>query len=157
MPNIDSPKKYHEEVSSAGLFETSLSDADLKKLIDSVPTPLRGVCPISLSTNLPCNALRCQLEKLCDTHQAEMGEGCYLNPSIGGQAGGCLFKHLLRSCPDEVQGCKCSYKSDSTDSRRKKGHDQRRVHENSEGCKKPEWNGRLAVAKLIDAHREGRY
>ncbi len=67
----------------------------------------------------------------------------------------CPFVHELRTCADEIQGLTCDYTQIKEVSLKKKGHMNKRVHK--DGCSKDDWNSREIVAKLVLAHREGRY
>ncbi|KAE9376620.1 hypothetical protein N431DRAFT_331202, partial [Stipitochalara longipes BDJ] len=125
-------------------------DEAVKEVIVKLPAQFFGVCPNSLSTPGPCPLIHCRLQPLCDDFNDENGLGC--------QNRFCQCAHIYRSCTEELDGVGCSYMSITEKSPRRKAHFIKRAHPcGNLAITKKEWQMRVAIAELRDAHKAQRY
>lgn len=105
----------------------------------SVPT----LCPPQVRALL----VHCRLQPLCEAFNDENGPGCNNRA--------CKFAHIYRTCTESLDGVECSYMQVKEGSEKKKAHLAKRVH--PDAVPKKDWQMRIDIAGLRDAHKEMRY
>jgi len=126
------------------------TDEAIKEVVVKLPATYFGVCPNSLSAPGPCPLVHCRLQPLCEAFNDENGRGCNNRA--------CAFAHIYRTCTEMLDGVKCSYMQVKEKSEKKKAHLAKRVHpEGPSAVPKKDWQMRVAIAGLRDAHKEMRY
>jgi hypothetical protein len=123
------------------------TDEAIKEVVVKLPAIYFGVCPNSLSTPGPCPLVHCRLQPLCEAFNDENGSGCNNRA--------CNFAHIYRTCTECLDGVECSYMQVKEASEKKKAHLAKRVHPNA--VPKKDWQMRVDIAGLRDAHKEMRY
>jgi len=123
---------------------------EFKEVIVTLPANFFGVCPNSLSTPGPCPLLFCRLQALCEDFNDENGPGC------GNRS--CQQAHIYRSCTDELNGVECAYTKVPETSLKRKAHFTKRAHSHADSSTtKKEWQMRVAISELREAHMAQRY
>lgn len=148
-------------------------------MIDSLPEPLRNICPISVSSSSLCTVPGCKLPKVCEEFNDESvgGEGCK-------KGEGCDKVHVHRTCEQDVNGAElgCRVWIDVRNARRNMGtqalghgsggsgsgsgsgdremerkvlHVSKRVHR--ENSSEEENRARLLLWQLCEVHRLGKW
>ncbi|EKD13185.1 uncharacterized protein L3040_002987 [Drepanopeziza brunnea f. sp. 'multigermtubi'] len=157
------------QVPHPGLFVPYTAPISPSAVLDLLPARWRGVCPHSMlsnSTGCPLKA-RCRLLHLCEAYSNPHGSGCYY------VWGNCPFLHEFKVCSDAIaapHGCPLE---ETLVPRRSKEHYKHASQEEEEftkartlhmrstvhrsGVGREEWNLRVVVASLREAHDAGIY
>jgi hypothetical protein len=150
------PEKADKEATptneAAAFIELQVEPADkaAKEVIVKLPAHYFGVCPNSLSTPGPCPLIHCRLQPVCEDFNDENGPGC---SNLR-----CIQAHIYRSCTEMLDGVGCSYMQITDKSAKKKAHFTKRVHPVGHNpVTKKDWQMRLAIAGLREAHKDQRY
>lgn len=123
---------------------------EVKEIIVKLPAQYFGVCPNSLSAPGACPLVHCRLQPLCEDFNDENGPGC------GNRV--CNLAHIYRSCTEMLDGVECSYTQITERSAKKKAHFAKRIHPiGPNTCTKKDWQMRVAIAELREAHKYQRY
>ncbi|KAI9050764.1 hypothetical protein LZ554_004883 [Drepanopeziza brunnea f. sp. 'monogermtubi'] len=166
------------QVPHPGLFVPYTAPTSPSAVLDLLPARWRGVCPHSMlsnsSTSCPLKS-RCRLLHLCDAYNNPHGSGC--NPVRGH----CPFLHESKVCSDAIaapHGCPLektlvARSSSSSSSSSKEYHEHASEEEQEEfakartlhmrsrvhrsGVGQQEWDVRVVVASLREAHDAGIY
>lgn len=126
-----------------------LPRVDILSCILTLPPRFYGICPNSLcaSTNYRCKVPTCRLQHVCEAFNDEKGDGCHDRA--------CKFVHEYRSCHEEIDGWGCRFANVNPDSRLRRAHMRKKVHEHLTTSE--EWGARVIIAGLRIAHQEGKY
>ena len=150
------PEKADKEATptneAAAFIELQVKPADkaAKEVIVKLPAHYFGVCPNSLSTPGPCPLIHCRLQPVCEDFNDENGPGC---SNLR-----CIQAHIYRSCTEMLDGVECSYMQITDKSAKKKAHFAKRVHPvGLNPVTKKDWQMRIAIAGLREAHKDQRY
>jgi FtsZ-binding cell division protein ZapB len=143
--------------SPESLHPKTYIDHDFPEALVTLPAKYFGVCPNSLSSPGPCPVPHCRLQPVCEDFNDEHGFGCSNRF--------CKFAHLYRTCTEALDGVECSYfmSKEKNAKKRVDAHMKKRIHPygayptGGSGVNKKEWQLRVDIASLREAHKEHKY